>query len=102
MSKIPVVYICGPYRNSAREGVQMNITAALQVAKLASLKGWAALCPHANSAHLDAITPELDDQFWLDSTMELMRRCDAVVLCPGWQRSEGVRGELDEADVRGL
>lgn len=102
MSKMCTVYICGPYRNSTREGVQMNITSALQVAKLASLKGWAALCPHANSGHLDAIAPELDDQFWLDATMELMRRCDAVVLCPGWQRSEGSKGEIAEAESLGI
>lgn len=95
---MPVVYICGPHRSSTREGVQLNIQSAMQVGKLACLKGWSPVIPHSNAAMLDEILPDLGDQFWLDATMELMRRCDAVVLAPGWQRSEGVKGELSEAD----
>lgn len=101
-STMPAVYVCGPYRSKTREGLQLNIQSALQVGKLACLKGWAPLIPHANTAPLDGVSPELDDQFWLDATMELMRRCDAVVLAPGWQRSEGVKGELNEADRLGI
>lgn len=96
------VYVAGPYRAPTREGIQLNIQSATQVGRLACLKGWSPVVPHANTALLDTITPELGDQFWIDATMELMRRCDAVVLCPGWQRSEGVKGELEEADKLGI
>lgn len=101
-STMVTVYVAGPYRSKSREGVQMNIQSAMQVGKLACLKGWSPVVPHANTAMLDELVPELGDQFWLDATMELMRRCDAVVLAPGWQRSEGVKGELNEADRLGI
>lgn len=34
--------------------------------------------------------------------MELLRRCDAVVLCPGYGRSTGTQDEIEEAKRRGL
>ena len=56
-----------------------------------------------DTAHFDHDFPELaDDQFWLDGTLELMRRCDAVVLVDGWQHSSGARGEIEEARKLGI
>jgi hypothetical protein len=53
------------------------------------------LIPHANTAHLDGIAP---DPFWLDGTLEMMRRCDAVYcFCSEWTDSVGTRGEVEEA-----
>jgi hypothetical protein len=34
------------------------------------------------------------DEFWLEGTLELLRRCDGIVMTEGWQRSEGSKGEL--------
>ena len=44
----------------------------------------------------------LPDEFWLEGTLELLRRCDAVFLIPGWEQSTGSRSELDEATRLGL
>ena len=33
----------------------------------------------------------------LAGTLELMRRCDAVVVIPGWEHSTGTKAEIDEA-----
>ena len=41
-------------------------------------------------------------QFWLAGTLELMRRCDAVLVLPGYSFSEGTKGEIAEADRLGL
>lgn len=51
--------------------------------------------PQANTAHFeDLLPPPLTSQeFWLDGTLELMMRCDAVVMVPGWQYSTGSIGE---------
>jgi hypothetical protein len=48
------------------------------------------LIPHANTAHLDGLQA---DQFWLDGTLELARRCDGLILTPDWANSAGARGE---------
>lgn len=99
---MPVVYIAGPYRSPTRSGVELNIQAARHVARLCCVKGWSVLCPHANTGHLDETLPGISDQFWLDSTMELLRRADAVVLVPGWESSAGTRDEIHEATQRGI
>ncbi len=54
--------------------------------------------PHSNTGNMDFSLPDLGDQYWLDATMELLRRCDAVVLAPGWQYSEGTKLEIAEAE----
>lgn len=93
---IHVVYVAGPYRGHSRERVELNIAAAKHVGALAIAKGWMPLIPHANTAGFEHLT-EADDDFFLRGTLELMRRCDAVVLCPGWARSMGTRAEIETA-----
>ena len=65
-------------------------------------KGWSPIIPHANTGHLDLVAPDLQDSFWLEATMELMRRADAVLLCPGWENSEGTQAEVAEAARTGI
>ena len=97
--KMAVVYIAGPFRARTSWGIAENIRAAerlgLEVAKL----GMMPLIPHANTAHFQG---ELPDKFFLDGTMELLRRCDAVMLTPNWATSSGARDEADEAERLGI
>lgn len=99
---IPVCYIAGPYRAQTRAGIELNIQAARAVGLLCCRKGWSPVVPHANTGHLDAVDPSIGDEFWLASTKELLRRCDAVVLVPGWEQSQGTRDEIIEAEQRGI
>ena len=99
---IPAIYVAGPYRAPTRQGIELNIQAARAVGLLCCRKGWSPVIPHANTGHLDAIDPTIGDEFWLASTMELLRRCDAVVLVPGWEKSQGTRDEIIEAEKRGI
>lgn len=99
--RMPVVYVAGPYRARTRAGVELNIQTARRVGALAATKGWSPLIPHANTGHLDEVC-EHHDEFWLDATLELMRRCDAVVLCPGWMDSSGTIAEIAEAKRIGI
>lgn len=102
LPRMPAVYVAGPYRASTSLGVELNIKAAQAVGLQACYKGWTPLIPHANTAFFDVIEPKLGDDFWLTATMELLRRCDAVVLCPGYSRSAGTLGEIEEAKRLGL
>ncbi len=98
-----LVYVAGPYRAETREGVAQNVAAARHVGQLCVRKGWFPVLPTVNTAHFDHDFPGLaDDQYWLDGTMELMRRCDAVVLVDGWQYSSGALAEIEEARKLGL
>lgn len=96
-----LVYVAGRFSAPTREGVEANILAAalvgIEVAKL----GAAPVVPHSNTSHPDYehVQPY---QFWIESTLELMRRCNAVVLVAGWEESSGARGEVAEAQRLGL
>ena len=91
-----LVYVAGPYRGSTPDDVDLNIASATQVGKLVARLGYYPVIPHLNTLHFERFAG-LPDQFFLDGTIELMRRCDAVIMCPGWQASSGARQELEEA-----
>jgi len=99
---IPVVYVAGPYRAKSRAGVELNIQSARQTGLHCCFKGWSPIIPHANTGGLDEIEPGVGDEFWLQATLELMRRCDAVVLCTGYTRSCGTVAEMIEARHLGI
>lgn len=94
-----VVYVAGKYRGPNAWAVEGNIRHASQFAAQVWSFGIAALCPHTNSAHMEGIA---DDAMFLAGTLEMMRRCDAVLLIPGWQDSAGARAEAAEADRLGI
>ena len=91
-----LVYVAGAFRGRTSWDIAENIRAAeragLEVAKAGAMP----LIPHANTAHFHGL---LTDQFWLDGTLEMLRRCDAVYLFDERHAvsSTGTRGELAEA-----
>jgi hypothetical protein len=94
-----VVYVAGPFRASTAWGIEQNVRAAEVVALEVWRAGAVALCPHANSRHYHGAAA---DELFIEGTLELLRRCDAVLLIKGWKESEGSRGEKREADRLGL
>lgn len=97
MSKL--VYIAGPYRAPTPWGVEQNIRNAMDAAVMVWRAGLWALCPHANTARMEGVTT---DESFLVGYVEMMRRCDAVLLVEGWRKSQGARAEVDEAMTLGL
>ena len=94
-----LIYVAGHYRHEDPFRVEENIFRARQAGYQIALLGAMPVIPHANTAHYDALH---DGQWWLDATLELMRRCDAVYLLPNWRGSNGTKGERAEALRLGL
>lgn len=94
-----VYYVAGPYRADSERGVVENIRNAEAVAIQIWKTGHAALCPHKNTALFGGICP---DEIWLSGGLELLRRCDGMVLVPGWEGSEGTKAEMQLAFDLGL
>lgn len=100
---VKLIYVAAPYRAETKQAVARNIEAAKHVGQLMARKGWMPVMPTANTGLFDFDYPSLqDDDFWLDGTLELMRRCDAVVLTPGWEDSKGCLNEIRVARELGM
>ena len=89
-----IAYIAGPYRAKTKLGVLINIIRARKAAKKYWQKGYAVICPHSNSALFDSVVP---DQHFLDGDIEILSKCDVIVMIKGWQKSSGARNELSFA-----
>ena len=89
-----IVYVAGAYRAPDDNQRDRNIKLAGGVAAMLWAEGFAALCPHMNSARMDGVAP---DEAFLAGSLEMLARCDAVVMMPGWEMSEGSRREREKA-----
>ena len=94
-----IAYIAGPYRGPTAWDIEKNVRNAEETGLIAANMGYMPVIPHANTRHFHG---QLTDQFWLDGTMEMLRRCDLVVLCPRWEESSGARAEVAEANRLGI
>ena len=95
-----LIYIAGPFRAENAWEVERNIRRAEEMAfRVASETGAAFVCPHTNSRFFDGT---IHGRYWLDATLEIMRRCDAVMVLPGHESSEGTLGEIAEATRLGI
>lgn len=91
-----VIYIAGAFRSPTGDHweIHRNVHRAEVVSWYVWQSGHVALCPHLNTRHFQN---SLRDQVWIDGTMEMLRRCDAVLAAPGWENSKGTKAEISEA-----
>lgn len=94
-----VAYIAGPFRSATHWGIVNNVRQAEEVALRFWKKGYAVICPHLNTANFQGAVE--DDQVWLDGDIEMMKRCDTVVMIEGWEKSSGARAEHEIALAEG-
>ncbi len=87
-----LIYIAGPYRAKNHSQVIDNIYNARDAAVELLRRGWGYICPHLNSGGLEQYG--FSDDIFLDIGLEQMRRCDAVFVLDGWERSEGTKMEI--------
>lgn len=97
-----VIYISGHYRDKRGayyilENILSARRAALEVWKI----GGVALCPHLNTAFFDGAF-DISDTVWLDGDLELISRCDAVLLLSDWENSLGAVIEKEKAEDLGI
>jgi len=101
IKKPPVVYVAGKYRSKWFGyfnilGVAINIWRARKVARELFKKGIVAICPHSNSAFFDFFD-KVPDEIILPACIELMKRCDAVLVTGKHWESSGTIAEIKEA-----
>lgn len=98
-NKLPLIYIAGPFRGPTPITVRYNIEAARDLGLRVAEAGAYPVIPHTMTADFDKL---LTDQFWLDGTLQLLMRCDGIVLTHTWEKSKGARAEHDWAKQHGM
>ncbi len=88
-----LVYVAGPYRAPTIREIEHNIAKAEDAGVTIVTLGAYPVIPHANTRACFQGTAT--DGFFLEGTMELMRRCDAVLVIGD---SPGTRAEVREAE----
>lgn len=94
-----VAFISGPYRADTLQGIIHNIAAAREVALKYWKLGYAVVCPHMNTALFDGACP---DSVWLEGDIEILKRCDVIVMMAGYFHSSGAIKELEIATDLGF
>ena len=92
-----LVYIAGAYDAPTPWGVRCNVRAAEDLAAKVNEADMAAVCPHSWGAG-----GNVTHEHMLAATMEVMRRCDAVILVSNWRTSSGALAEVAEATRLGI
>lgn len=102
----PLVYIAGKFAGATPEEHQANVDLAAAYRCLVARAGCYPVCPHTNTRDMGGTTGTSADpkeqEFWYDASCELLRRCDAVLMIPGWQDSRGAKRELSAAKSWGI
>lgn len=95
MSKMPRLYIAGPYSGGDQI---VNVRNAVLAGEAARALGWSVYIPHLN-ALWHAIAPH-DWEFWLRHDLEWLEACDALLRLPG--ESVGADREVVRAAALGV
>ncbi len=95
-----IAYISGAYSADTKEGVEQNIRESERVAKELWSAGITALSPHMNTAHFQIEGVTYDD--YIKGDLEMLARCDAVVMLPNWANSKGAGKEREYARRLGI
>lgn len=103
-AKTPLIYIAGPYAASVLRTLEANIRVARAAAEYVLAAGGYPVTPHLLTGGMEDIPgmPRRPDEYYYAATLELLRRCDAVLLLPDWRQSRGAVAEHAEAQRLGL
>ncbi len=93
-----LVYIAGPFRGPNLMAVQENIEAARSRMLPIVQNGFMPVCVHTmEGLAMHDQQQEHDGVFWLEGTLEILRRCDHVIVDYRWLASRGTIAEVREA-----
>lgn len=96
----PLVYVSGPYTASTPEQLARNIEMAKQAGLKVRALGLVPIVPHL------AILNDDPKVFTYDNAMaeclEILDRCDAVLMMEGWRESHGAQRECSVALRAGI
>ena len=100
IKRMKLIYISGPISASARYIEYDNCLHARQWAQMVMEIGAAVHCPHL--VYLCGLIDILEWEDFLAMDIEIIRRCDAVLMIGPWQGSKGCVEEYNAAQKFGI
>lgn len=100
-----IVFVSGPYRGTSKYYLinrlqrLRNILRAYRVSKELWSLGMIVFTPHLNSVWMDGC---VHDDFFLNGCLEILLKCDCVLMLDGWDQSVGAKEELRTALTRNI
>ncbi len=86
-----LIYVAGKYTADSYSAIDDNIKKAAALSIQLFQKGWNVFTPHKNTAHYEiyeGIT-DLNYRTWINTTLDILKRCDAIIMLDGWEDSKG-------------
>lgn len=97
-----LVYVAGPITPKGERTLEENLLQGKNIAFELWHSGFAVISPHANTDLPLTWSDDGDVIDWLKGDFEMIARCDAIVVCPGWEASEGTNQEIKFATQRNI
>lgn len=95
----PIIFVAGPYRGANAWKIERNIRRAEEMGMTVAEWGGVPMIVHTMYRFFQGTLP---DDFWLNADHDILRRCDAILMLQGWERSSGATAEHDLAVRLGL
>lgn len=92
-----LVYLASPYSGKDENEIWHNVIKAHQKAAEVWQAGFVCISPCSNTAFFGG-----DYDLYLKGDMEIIKRCDAVLLNDGWENSKGCQMERSFAESMGI
>lgn len=97
-----LVYICSPYRAGDEATLQRNIGYARELTREVLLRGEAAVTPHLYITQCLNDADEAERNCGLAAGLDIVRRCNALVVGYRYGISEGMEKEIQCAKDGGM
>ena len=97
-----LVYICSPYRETDAEILKRNIEYAKELTRAALLRGECPVTPHLYMTQCLNEDIEAERHTGLAAGVDILRRCDRVIVGTRYGISEGMAAEIQCAKDSGI
>jgi hypothetical protein len=96
-----LLYVSGPYTADTPGGIDANVAEARKVGIELWERGHVVIVPHLNTLHFEQDC-KLEHADYIRGDLQIIARCDGMVMLPTWGASRGAREEHEYAQAIGV